>query len=56
MSPVYTQHERGRIGESSIGTDQGCHTLMDSTGNSVVHALMRPFVIVESEVTLQSGL
>lgn len=46
-------HERGRIGESSISTDQGYQTLMNFARNSGVEALMGPFVIVESEVTLE---
>ena len=49
-------HERGKISESSILTDQGYHALMNLTRNSIVQALMRPFVIVEGEVALKSSL
>jgi len=49
-------HERGKISESFILTDQGYHTLVDFTRNNVVQALMRPFVIVEGEVALESSL
>ena len=44
------------MSESVILTDQGCQTLMNLTGNSIVQALMRPFVIVEGEVALEPGL
>ena len=49
-------HERGRISESLILTDQDYHALMDFTRNGIVQALMRPLVIVEGEVALESGL
>jgi len=49
-------HERGKISESFILTDQGYHALMDFTRSKVIQALMRPFVIVEGEVALESGL
>jgi len=49
-------HERGKINESFILTDQGYHTLMGFTRNSVVQALMRPFVIVGGEVVLETSL
>ena len=39
--PHVMDHERGKIGESFILTDQGYHTLMDVARNSVVEALMR---------------
>jgi hypothetical protein len=49
-------HERGKISESFNLTDQGYHTLMDLTRNSVVEALMRLLVVVEGEVAPESGL
>ena len=49
-------HERGKISESFILTDQGYHALMNFTRNSIVEALMRTFVIVEGEVALETSL
>ncbi len=49
-------HEMGKISESFNLTDQGYQTLMNFTRNGVVEALMGPFVIVEGEVTIESGL
>jgi len=54
--PHVMDHERGKISESFILTDQGYQILMNRTRNSIVQALMRSFVIVEGEVTLESGL
>jgi len=44
------------MSKSLILTDQGYQILMNLTRNSIVQALMRPFVIVEGEVALESGL
>jgi len=49
-------HERGKISESFNLTDQGYHTLMNFTRNSIVQALMGTFVIVEGQVALETSL
>ena len=48
-------HRKGEISEGSILTHQGYHTSMNYARNSVVQALMRSFVIIEGEVTLQTS-
>ena len=49
-------HEKGKISESFILTDQGSQISMNFTRHSIVQALMGPFVIVESEIALEHSL